>query len=126
MARILLVGGNPASLTDFAGVLSTRHDITVLRTLSGREALAMVERYKVDTVVVDEKLTDGEGIAFVRTLMKASPLVNCALISSLSLAEFHEATEGLGVFMQLPASPGAEHAEKMLQLVESIEVLMSY
>jgi DNA-binding NarL/FixJ family response regulator len=126
MARILLVGGNPASLTDFAGFLSTRHDITVLRTLSGREALAMVERYKVDTVVVDEKLTDGEGIAFVRTLMKASPLVNCALISSLSLAEFHEATEGLGVFMQLPASPGAEHAEKMLQLVESIEVLMSY
>lgn len=81
---------------------------------------------KVDTVIVDEQLADGDGISFVRQLTKVNPLINCALISSLSLADFHEATEGLGVFMHLPVDPGAEHAEKMVQLLESIETLMNY
>lgn len=126
MSLILLVGGNPASLTGFAGFLSSKAGITVSRAASGQEALAILGREKIYTVVVDEKLADGDGLPFVRQLLQVNPLVNCALVSSLSLADFHEATEGLGVFMQLPASPGAEHAEKMLELVESIEVLMSY
>jgi len=126
MSRILLVGGNPASLSDFDWFLSRKDDITLSRAASGQEALAIIGRENVDTAVVDEKLADGDGLLFVRELMKVNPLINCALISSLSPADFHEATEGLGVFMQLPANPGAEQAEKMLQLIESIEALMKF
>ncbi|EKD38028.1 MAG: response regulator receiver protein [uncultured bacterium] len=126
MSRILLVGGNPASLTEFAGFLLRKNGIRVSRTSSGEEALAIIGSEKVDTVIVEEKLADGDGMSFVRQLTKVNPLINCALISPLSLADFHEATEGLGVFMHLPVDPGAEHAEKMLQLLESIETLMSY
>mgnify|MGYP001068844781 CR=1 FL=1 len=35
-----------------------------------------------------------------------------------------EVTEGLGVFMQLPVSPGAGETAKMLQLLKSIDALM--
>lgn len=126
MSRILLVGGNPASLSDFDWFLSRKDNITLSRAASEQEALAIIGRENVDTAVVDEKLADGAGLLFVRELMKVNPLINCALISSLSLADFHEATEGLGVFMQLPAKPGAEQAEKMLQLLESIEALMNF
>ena len=46
------------------------------------------------------------------------------MVSTLPAEEFHEVTEGLGVFMQLPVNPGAEEAAKMMQLLESINVLM--
>ncbi|KJS02416.1 MAG: hypothetical protein VR65_05730 [Desulfobulbaceae bacterium BRH_c16a] len=113
-------------MSDFDWFLSRKDDITLSRAASGQEALAIIGRENVDTAVVDEKLADGDGLLFVRELMKVNPLINCALISSLSPADFHEATEGLGVFMQLPANPGAEQAEKMLQLIESIEALMKF
>jgi hypothetical protein len=47
------------------------------------------------------------------------------MVSSLSPEDFHEATEGLGVFMQLPVDPGAEEAGKMMQLFESISALLA-
>jgi hypothetical protein len=46
------------------------------------------------------------------------------MISPLDPKEFHEVTEGLGVFMQLPVSPGAGEAAKMLQLLQSINALL--
>lgn len=125
MVRILLVGGNSSSLDEFAKFLSSKNSTSLSYTDSAQEALAIIDREKIDTVVVDEQLVTGNGLSFVRQLMKIDPLLNCALISSLSLADFHEATEGMGVFMQLPTNPGPPHAEKMLQLLESIEVLMN-
>ena len=125
MPRILLVGENSDSLTDFAGFLSNKEGVKLSRTASGQEALEIINKSYVDTVIVDEHLADGDALPFIRKMTKLQPLVNCAMISPLSLAEFHEATEGLGVLMQLPVYPKAEHAEKMLQLLESISVLMS-
>ena len=124
MSRILIVGGDPTIMGDFVRALSQGKNNRVSWTYSGREALAIIDREKIETVVVDENLVNGDGIDLVGEMMKAYPMVNCAVISSLPMAEFHEATEGLGVFMQLPPQPGAEHAEKMLQLLETINVLM--
>ncbi len=124
MSQILIVGGDPTIMGDFVRVLSQKNGNRISWTYSAREALAIMDREKIDTVVVDENLVKVDGIDLVGEIMKAHPMVNCAVISSLPVAEFHEATEGLGVFMQLPPQPGAQHAEKMLQLLETIEVLM--
>ena len=50
-----------------------------------------------DLVIVDEQLDDMSGIEFVGRLVQVNPLVNTAIVGSLSDEDFHEATEGLGV-----------------------------
>lgn len=124
MLSILLVGKDPASLAVFAAELSRDDGIKVSSVGSGQQAWDFLGSSKVDVVVADEELADGPGLPFVRELTKRQPLINCAMVSPLDPEEFHEVTEGLGVFMQLPVSPGAGEAAKMLQLLKSIDALM--
>lgn len=124
MVSILLVGKDPASLAVFTDELSRDEGLKVSSVGSGQQAWDFLGGNKVDVVVADEELADGPGLLFVRELTKRQPLINCAMVSPLDPEEFHEVTEGLGVFMQLPVSPGTDEAAKMLQLLESINVLM--
>jgi DNA-binding response OmpR family regulator len=125
MLSILLVGKNPEALASLADQLSQRDGIAVSRASSGKEAWDILGKNSVDVVVTDEKLVDGDSLPFIKDLTKQQPLINCAMVSSLSPEDFHEATEGLGVFMQLPVDPGAEEAVKMMQLLESISALLA-
>ena len=124
MLSILLVGKTPEALASLADQLSQREGIAVSRASSGKDAWDILGKSKVDVVVTDEKLADGDSLPFVKDLTKRQPLINCAMVSSLSPEDFHEATEGLGVFMQLPVDPGAEEAVKMMELLESISALL--
>lgn len=124
MLNILLVGKDPGSLADFAAELSQREGIRVSRAASEKEAWELLGKYRINVVVTDEKIADGSALSFVNELTKQQPLINCAMVSTLLPKDFHEATEGLGVFMQLPVDPGAEEVAKMVQLLESIDALM--
>lgn len=126
MLSILLVGSNPDRLTGFAEELAKEDGVRVHRAASGKEAWSLLGNCRVDVVVIDEKLPDGEALSFVKQLVMQHPLINCAMVSSLAAKDFHEATEGLGVFMQLPVHPGAEEVGKLLQLLRSIGALMSH
>jgi DNA-binding response OmpR family regulator len=125
MLNILLVGKNPEALASLADRLSQSDGIAVSRASSGKEAWDLLGKSKIDVVVTDEKLADGDALPFIKDLTRQQPLINCAMVSSLSPEDFHEETEGLGVFMQLPVNPGAEDAVKMMQLLESISVLLT-
>jgi DNA-binding NtrC family response regulator len=125
MLNILLVGKDPVSLTDFAAELSRKEGVRVSRTTSVKEAWGLLGNNRVDVVVTDKELEDGSALPFIHELTKQQPLINCAMVSSLATKDFHEATEGLGVFMQLPVDPGAEDAVKMVHLLESIDALLS-
>ena len=67
-----------------------------------------------------DEVPGSTGLQVLRELVKRNPFVNCALVSSLYPAEFHEATEGLGVFMQLPLNPGAGSAREITAHLEKI------
>lgn len=125
MSRILIVGGDTIAMGDFTNALQRRNGNRVSWTYSGREALSIIIREKIDTVVVDEKLPHDDSFELVGELTKVNPMINCAMVSSLPVAEFHDAAEGLGVLIQLPPQPGTQHAEKMLELLESLDVLMN-
>jgi len=125
MLSILLVGRDQNAFADFAAQLSKREGLRVTRVASAKEAWGLLNNSRIDVVVVDEKLTDEAALAFVNTLTKQQPLINCAMVSKFAPKDFHEATEGLGVFMQLPVDPGADEAAKMMQLLESINALMT-
>ena len=125
MSRILIVAAQPATFADFAACLEKKYGVEVLYAVSGEEALAIAGAKTVNTLVVDATLADGPGLTFVQKVTKVKPLANCALVSSLSPEDFHEATEGLGVFLQLPSVPGVVDAENMLQILKKIEVLLA-
>jgi len=124
MLNILLVGKAPGSLAGFVDDLSGRKAITVKRVGSAEEAWDCLHHGRIDVVITDEILADGDALNFIRALIKKYPLINCAMVSPLSSKDFHEATEGLGVFMQLPVNPGPDEAANMVRMLESIDALI--
>lgn len=124
MSNILVVNKESALFADFTAELLKTKGLNVVQATAGEEALTLINEGKAQVVVAGDELADGLALDFVKRLMKDHPLVNCAMVSSLSSDDFHEATEGLGLFMQLPERPGAEEAKQMLDLLNSIHVLM--
>ncbi len=125
MLSLLLVGKDLATLSVFADELSRKEGVRVSKAVSVEEAWGLLGNCRVDVVVIDKELAGGTALSFVKELTKQHPLINCAMVSTLSPKDFHEAAEGLGVFMQLPFNPGAEEVAKMMQILESINALMS-
>ena len=76
-------------------------------------------------VVMDEALPDMTGLDLARKLLTANALINTALVSRLSPEAFHEASEGLGVLVQLPPNPGKKEAEDIVSGLKQIFALPS-
>ena len=109
MINILLVSRDKASLSELKAGLEAYGGQTSWAK-SGTEALSMVAEEAVDLVVADEFLADMTGFEFVKMVVSKRPMVSCAVVSSLTPADFHEAGEGLGILMQLPVEPDREDA----------------
>jgi len=124
MVRIMLVSKSSASFEGLKNGLEKRDEIELVHVDSRKEVLRSIENNTIDVVVTDAELADGDGLSLVSELMKKQPLINCAMVSSLSPEDFHEYTEGLGIFMQLPPDPGEGEAERMLEILKSIDLLL--
>lgn len=124
MLHCLLVSKDPAALAGLASALSTYENVQLYRVASAKWALKKIKSGNVDVVVTAAEVAEGEALPFVEELVKTEPLINCAMVSALPPKDFHEATEGLGVFMQLPPDPGGDDAAKMMQHIDSIGALM--
>ena len=125
MSNIVLVGKDLSAFGAFITELSGQKGVNVVELVSGSELLTMVDSEKVDVVVMAEELGDGAAMSFAPGFVKKQPLINCAMMSNLDPEDFHEETEGLGIFMQLPVCPGAEEAVNMLEYLKSIDALFS-
>ena len=118
--KILLIDkGNTFDL--FAASLAQKAE--VIRCQSGREAMLIAEREELAAVCVNSELTDSSGMDFVHDFARIHPLTNCALQSGLSAEDFHEATEGLGLVMQIGEMPGAGEADRLLEILSAIDKL---
>ena len=89
-------------------------------SVSGRQALERLQKETVDLVVVDEDLGDMPGLNFIEQLVAVNPMINCALVSSLSKADYHEASEGLGILMQLPPRPSTAAGTSLISHLNRI------
>ncbi len=104
MTQILLAAADRSRLANLPPAMEST-GATISWADSGDQALAAIANNAVDLVVVDENLGDMDGLSFTKRLVAANPLINCALVSPLSKEDYHEATEGLGLLMQLPPNP---------------------
>jgi len=124
MIRIMLVGRDQTSLTVLKSGLA-KSNVHLVHADSGGIGLSMATDSDFDLVIADEHLGDMTGLEFIKALVSKRPMVNCAAMSSLASEEFHEASEGLGILMQLPVRPGQEHAERLLEQLKNILNTMS-
>ena len=125
MTRILFVTGEPGEFDTFITGLPEGWDTSLGVVSTAAKAFEIVAAEKVDVVVVGKTAGDETSLDFVKTLMKRHPLVNCAMVSSLAHDDFHEATEGYGLFMQLTEKPDVDQAHKMVEILNSIMGLMN-
>jgi CheY-like chemotaxis protein len=100
-----------------------RH-VELIPVVTGAAGLAQLRGKPIDLVIVDDQLEDMSGIEFVRRLITVNPLANTAIVGALTEEDFHEATEGIGVLMQLPRQPTEQDAETLLALLAKISGLM--
>ena len=119
MMNILLASRDETSLAALKAGLEENKGQTAWAD-SGSYALSMIAEGDFDLVVTDENLGDMTGLEFIKTIIALKPMVNCAAVSSLLPDDFHEVSEGLGVFMQLPVNPGGEYAEDLLEHLKKI------
>jgi DNA-binding NtrC family response regulator len=119
LIKILLVSQDKASMSAFKAGLEENKAQTAWAQ-SGGNALGKIAEEGFDLVVTDENLADMTGLEFIEKVISKKPMVNCAAVTSLLPPDFHEASEGLGILMQLPVRPGQEQAEKLLSQLKKI------
>lgn len=123
MIRLLLVTPHRNSLLELALAMEKYDDVELTWTDSGQKALDKLSETSVDLVVIDKDLGDMTGLEFAEKLLRVNPMINSAVLSSLPSHEFHEASEGLGVFAQLPLRPAKKDAEKLLKGLRNLKDL---
>ncbi len=120
MLKIMLAGRDEGPLSGLSKILGQYDNVSLLRVDSSKMALDLLHFKKADFVIVDEQLKHTTGLQFVKNLVSIDPMMNCALISSLSVDSFHEATEGLGVLAQLSAQPDEKQVEDLMNSLNKI------
>jgi CheY-like chemotaxis protein len=123
MFNILLASSYTNTLSKLASALRRHGEVEISRAESGKQALDMVSGKTYDLVVADEEFADMTGLEFVRKLLLVNPMINSAVVGRLSEEDFHEASEGLGVLMQLPLFPGDTEAEDLMRCLKKIRHL---
>ena len=117
--KTLLVSGETARLANLENTL-VENEARVTRVRTGSEGMSEIAARSYDLVVADEQLPDMTGLELVRKVVLTHPMVNIAVVSSLSSDDFHEISEGLGILMQLSPDPGHEEAETLVNHLNSI------
>lgn len=118
--NIILISKEGDYFKRFSTVLIDHQSLKIRCITSGEEALKAAAANAVDVVVAAENVEDGSGMDLIKQVVMKNPFINTALVSPLPHKEFHEATEGLGIFMQLSQKPGRGDAEKFCELLARI------
>ncbi len=124
MLCIVLATADYAACTALAERLEHEPGTEFIPVGSAAAALQVLTEKSVQLLIAAEQLEDCSGLACVRQVAARFPLVYTALCSGLGPEAFHEATEGLGVLLQLPLQPGRRDAERIIERMAHIDGLL--
>ena len=108
---------------DLASGLAEHGGVQLFFAKSIAEAKKVLDQLAITAVLADEQLPDGDGLDCIRQISKTHPFVNTALVSALDPEIFHEQTEGLGIFFQIPPSPSRQTGQEILAKLQAIQAL---
>lgn len=120
MVRILVATTRPEIMELFSDALALDPEVHLQHAVSGADALTAVRTASPDLVVIDLDLPDFKPLDLVAQLLMVNAMVNTAVLSPLSEAEFHEASEGLGILGRLPVKPGRGDAVDLLKKLRRV------
>ena len=120
MKHILLVTSQEKKFAEFIESLTRENAVEVIPTGSAQEALNRLADAMPDLVIIDEDVDGTPGLEIARDILMKNAMLNQVLVSSLSSDEFHEASEGLGIMLQLPPEPDAAQAEIVLKTLRKM------
>ncbi len=118
MLLIVLASARPEA-SAFAAALSSDPEVQLKQVATGAEALEAGRTLAPHLMVIDY-LPDTEPLSLVQKLLTVNAMVNTAVVSPLTDAEFHEASEGLGILGRLPVEPGIGEAADLLQKLRQV------
>ncbi len=113
MSVMLFVCTDSSNYSDFIHAIETDDQILVNKNALPAAALKKIQDGDIDLVVVGEQLKGLSGLQFIEQVTRINPFLSCALMSSLTAEDFHEASEGMGVLMQLPLDLTKADAEAL-------------
>lgn len=122
--RIVLAAREHEGLARFAAGLWQDQGVALIHVDSAEKAMDQVRKQDIALIVVGEDLADMQAIEFVTHVVKTWPMLNTAMVSSLSSEDFHEYTEGLGILMQLPVNPSGDDAAALLHTLHALNTLL--
>ena len=120
MLRILVATVRPEIMHPFSDALSSDPKVRLQHVVSGADALNAVRNVSPDLIIIDLDLPDFKPLDLVSQLLMVNAMVNTAVLSPLSEAEFHEASEGLGILGRLPVKPGRGDAVDLLKKLRRV------
>ena len=120
MIRILIAGNEKNRLSGLLKGLEQHEETEILSANSMEDAFDKISTPGIDLVIADENVYGNTGLAFVEKMVKLNPMINCAVVSSLSPKKFHEESEGLGVLMQLSVDAGEDQAILLINRLKKI------
>jgi len=120
MLRIVLATDRLEAIQAFVEALSSNPEVRLQHVTSGAEVLEAVSVSAPHLVIIDSGLANTEPLELVKKLLMVNAMMNMAVVSPLSEAEFHEASEGLGVLGRLPKEPGESDAADLLHRLKKV------
>lgn len=117
MKHILLVTSQEKNFAEFMAGLIREETVKIVQAASSEKALDSLSANTPDLVIIDEIVDGTPGLKIARDILMKNAMLNQVLVSSLSLEEFHEASEGLGIMAQLPPKPEAAQAKTVLKIL---------
>lgn len=124
MLRIVCATQDDAAFTKLTEYLRREVAIELIEVHSAAAAKEVLSEQQAGLLIAAEQLEDSSGLDCVRQVAAQFPLVHTALCSMRTPEEFHAATEGLGVLLQLPPQPSRSDGKRILERMEQIEALL--
>lgn len=120
MREIIIVTNDEENFSSFVQALSAESEYVIGWDNSLEQSQERVSAAPPALMVIDEKIDGVSNLQIARQIVMKNPMINLALVSSLSAKDFHEASEGLGILTHLPRHPGKEDALKLAKLIDKI------
>jgi DNA-binding NtrC family response regulator len=120
MPHILLVSDTADAFQTLAATLKKEHQVAVQWVPNASAGLERLAGDSPDLVIVDESIGGISGLEWIRKAMAVNAFVPTAVVNGLPDDAFHEASEGLGILLRLPPSPGREDARRLMAALDRL------
>lgn len=120
MKKILIYSEQSERFARLADRMSADGTYAVSNIGTGQADLKEAAGSTPALLIIDEEVKGRPGLEIARDVVMSNPMVNLAVVSSLSEEDFHEASEGLGILARVSPEPGEKDGALLLEALAGV------